>query len=658
MRRYSPVTRAFGLSLLVFASSVQAANDSEIQPGPLLMSAAEQAIVRDPSKGLEHAVVLLEETDRNEAVGAVATIERYHLRVKVLSSEARDWGNVTIPFKRDEIREWWGRVITPEGKVHELPITRLDEVTQVKPKNQVLAAATKAALPGVTEGSVIDYGYEARSAFSFSGSPIEFQRTVPVKKFRYKWTTRLPGAYTASYAARKFPIKVENTGGSVTFEINDIPPVVEEPLSPPRSELFGQLVLYYRIYGDGDDAAEYWKLLGKRVSASVDNWLRKQSVWEKTLRSIPMPADADLVSKLKTVYSWLGSNIKNESGLSFEEIELQDEKSEHRRRDPARLLQDRSATSYELQLMMIALARALGAQANVVWAVDRTEAYWLPDMLSGVQFDATLVAIRLPGEPPEKSVFVSPGLGLEWGQVPWQFTGATGVMHTDQGARRVVVTPAPAEENHLATRATVSFSDAFDLVRAKWSRTGRGQYGYTYRGWLRSLDPSERAEQLAELCGAGSDTEVATSEADGLDDLTKQFAVRCESERTIETPAEDVSRYHFSWDGPWLIAPPDLSEKERRYPVVFNFPRSESSTITIETPTGWALHSQPDSILIPSPVGKYTRSVEATDKGIVIRRELSLTPLIVQPADYQQLLYFIRQVRKADADVVVYRRAQ
>jgi hypothetical protein len=386
--------------------------------------------------------------------------------VKVLSSEARDWGNVTIPFKREEIREWWGRVITPDGKVHELPITRLDEVTEVKTKNQVLAAATKAALPGVAEGSVIDYGYEARSPLSFSAWPIEFQRTVPVKKFRFKWTPRLAGAYAASNAARKLPIKVENTGRSVTFEINDIPPVVEESYSPPRSELFGQLLLYYRIYGDGDDPAEYWKLLGKRVDASVDNWMRKKSVWEKTLRSIPMPADADLASKLEAVYYWLGSNIKNESGLSFEEIELQDEETEHRRRDPARLLEARSATSEELRLMMIALARQLGAQAHLVWAVDRTEAYWLPDMLSHMQFDATMVALRLPGEPPEKSVFVSPGLGLEWGQVPWQYTGASGVMHTDQGATRVVIMPAPAEKNHTTTQATVSFSDAFDLVRS------------------------------------------------------------------------------------------------------------------------------------------------------------------------------------------------
>src|SRR2546427_3526235 len=57
---------------------------SEAEPGPAVISEEEKAIVEDSAKGVENAVILLEETVRNEDAATVDWIS-YHIRIKILS---------------------------------------------------------------------------------------------------------------------------------------------------------------------------------------------------------------------------------------------------------------------------------------------------------------------------------------------------------------------------------------------------------------------------------------------------------------------------------------------------------------------------------------------------------------------------------------------
>ena len=128
--------------------------DLRVEPGPQVISAEERAIEPDPSSGAEHAVILLEETDRIEDELRDSRTS-YHVRAKILSNEGRDLANVEIPYMaRDGVlRRWWGRTILPDGTVRELKEEELDRQSVMKTAWGEVRAM-KGALPEIGRAHV------------------------------------------------------------------------------------------------------------------------------------------------------------------------------------------------------------------------------------------------------------------------------------------------------------------------------------------------------------------------------------------------------------------------------------------------------------------------------------------------------------------------
>jgi hypothetical protein len=168
-----------------------------IGPGPTMMSASEKDLETDVESGIEHAIILVEETVRNEDLGANMEV-KFHLRAKILSNEGRDLANIEIPLLRgqDKLLDWWGRTILPDGTVQELPQEELEKLSVVKTRSSEIHEL-KAALPGAVPGCVIDYGYTLRSSGYVPFDRIPLQRRWPIREFRFDWTPYhyLQGAY-------------------------------------------------------------------------------------------------------------------------------------------------------------------------------------------------------------------------------------------------------------------------------------------------------------------------------------------------------------------------------------------------------------------------------------------------------------------------------
>ena len=177
-----------GAVIAIAAASLAIAEKTEIaiNPGLPAMTPEEAAIVADPAAGTQHAVVLLEETDRDEARGT-GYVLTYHLRAKVLSPEGRALGDVEIPVSSPtELKKWWGRTILPDGKVLELTEAELSR--QAVAKTSLGKTVTlKGALPGIVPGAVIDYGYVVRGEGYFPYTRVELEQEWPVRSFKFRW---------------------------------------------------------------------------------------------------------------------------------------------------------------------------------------------------------------------------------------------------------------------------------------------------------------------------------------------------------------------------------------------------------------------------------------------------------------------------------------
>lgn len=649
------------LASIDLASAARERAWTEIEPGASTMSAEERALQADPAARAEHAVILVEETDRDDNYSGGGSRVRYHLRAKILSAEGRSLGDVEIPAPCERVQEWWGRVIGPDGKLTELPRTRLESQTMAE-QGSSRYRVCKAPLSGLVAGSVIDYGYVTTSLGLEFPPPVALQREHPLHRFRYRWRPIAVGilpAYISTNGARELELDAKWVGSAAVIEGSNFPPRLYEPFGPPRWERDGYLVLYY-VLAEGDESSRFWKAFGKKEERLLSQWLKRKKPFEEAIAKMAIPPGATLEQKLKLAYDWLQSAVRNTGLRSREELESEQQQEEDDGKvTPATLLESGQGSSYEIARLYVGFARMLGADANLAFTVDRTERYWMPDYLSQFQFDGELVAVRERGEPIERSGFVSPGSGLPFGLVPWWFTGVRAPVVHAEGVTPIGIPSSSADQNVARTAGRLAFAAENTTLTAEWKLEGEGQVGLSERRDLRNRAPKDREDRLQALCGHGGEFSVGHSVVPQLEAERARYALECNGERPLDGLDESIGIFRFSPSGPWFEAYPWLTaESKRHYPLIFEFPRTDAVELVVESPAGFAPDLPPEAINLVSQFGQYSRVVKAQDGGFTIQRTLKLTSLLIGQELFSSFVSFLTEVRKADSQPVTFRRAR
>lgn len=295
-------------------------DDSELKitPGPTVISDEEKAIVVDRGRGIDKAVILLEETERNEMHGQDMKIS-FHIRIKILTNEGRSMGNVEIPFNIEEgdLQEWWGRTILPDGTVLELKTEDLKR-QQVAGSGGHRHVHLKGVLPGIVPGSVIDYGYEYKGSGEWGWLRVPLDRLWALKEFRYRWL--VPTSLTTEVRllhADRLDVQTRHKGAEYLIIGHDFPPTAEEPDMPPAKETYGAAILYFLPQGYKD----WWDMAGRRFEEEIRVFLAKSAPLKAVVRSLAVPPEADLHAKARAAYDWIAANMRNTSLQTSEERE-------------------------------------------------------------------------------------------------------------------------------------------------------------------------------------------------------------------------------------------------------------------------------------------------------------------------------------------------
>jgi hypothetical protein len=520
-------------------------------------------------------------------------------------------------------------------------------------------SALKGALPGVVPGSVIDYGYTLWEGSLSLTSRVTLQQDWPVREFRYRWTpwNRIPGAFRVY---RTGGLSVETTRDSISVLVagRELPSVRREPWSPPDNEMRAAVTFYY--YAGERQPKEFWDSLVARVRSRAGSFAKERLVKE-TIASMQIPAGADLPARLKAAYDWIGAHLSNTDLQTAEQVEASalDEKDEEL---PGRTLKDllerKEGPGWQLDYLFVGMARALGAEAEIVLAVDRTDHYLDEALLSAEQIDATLVAVRAPGDPDDKAIVVDPGSGLPYGHIPWWFSGLHGIASSPREARDIMLWPSDPRDNVSETTVSIAFDVKEGAANVQWTRTGSGQQGLAERRELRPMTPDKRGKRLEQYCGAGADFEVARAEAPRIQEMTEGLSVECEATLMAAGLQTGREEYRFGLDGPWFPDLPEFTSATRAQPVVFSFPHVDRTVMEIEAPEAMPGGTPPAPIRIESPYGSYSLSVIATPKGFHVERIFSLAVLGVPQNEYDPLRRYLSDARRADRTVLEFRRSE
>lgn len=651
---------ALALFLAFFGAPVWSARTEKIvtaiQPGPTVMSEEEKAIVSDPAKGMEHGVILVEETEQDRQAGVLGRTS-FHRRAKVLSNEGRGVADVEIFVYEKEgfIERWWGRTLLPDGTMLETTQGELAVESVVKEGFKHEWRVFKGLLRGVVPGAVIDYGYSVRDQNEFWSMRFPIARSWPVRRVRIRWVPAEPVFFgvtvintcTLRKAEKLAKGALDHSGKNPAFVIEgtDIPAFEAEPASPPLEDIQPAAICYYSL--TLPEKGNYWNALGKIEESYIGGLMKDQRPLKDAIDRMRIPKDADLDAKLRAAYDWIGANIKNVDQRTAEEEEGAKSPKQYRARPVAKILEKGEGDSFEINYLFLAVARLLGAQASAVLASDRREREWDPRTFSFDQFDAALVAFRIPEDEEEKIVLLDPGGGLPYGQVRWWLAGHPAMIVGEGGMRIHLVPEPPPEEGTSETRVQIDPSGNEGTWLMSWSRTSSGQSGLEERETLRQSGETDRERLLRGMCGEGS-YEVLESQAPTLTEPRAPLRLDCRAQRSIEDASAYAGAFDRGFDGPWFENLPNLTRGRRVHNVVLGHPRTEHTVIELKGPPDHRPASAPPAVHLQGPFGSYDLEVTAASTGFHVERRLVIARAVVSIGAYEGLRVFLSAVQQAD----------
>jgi len=384
---------------------------------------------------------------------------------------------------------------------------------------------------------------------------------------------------------------------------------------------------------------------------------RKKKSVAAAMEAMEVQPGGDLEHGLQQLYAWIGSNVKRSGLETFEQLQQAADEGEESAKDPvASVVSTRQGSVFEVQMTFLAVARALGADAQVVFAADRTNGPFDPLLKTWGQFDSLLVAVRAPGSTGPYAL-VDSGSGLAYGDIPWRLSGGQGMLMTSDGAALIPLPASNPKKNISESNVEIEFTEGNEAMVRSWVQTGTGQVGLDERRYLRSLSPDQRTERIDELCGLGPETDVVTAEVVALEDVNRNLELHCATESLEHGVTEDITHYQLEWGGPWIPHLPVLPDEPRAYPVVFDFPRIDVVRVKVKAPEGYVPGDPPPRAVVDGPVGRYILDIERSDDGFRIERAISVMTLSLAKEHYGKLREFVEEARRLDRTPLNFTRA-
>ncbi|RMF70846.1 MAG: hypothetical protein D6738_15145 [Acidobacteria bacterium] len=630
-------------------------------PGPREQSAEELAMTADADAGAEHGVILDRTTvfwwkvAHRTASGTITlpTLIGHRQRAKVFSSEARDIGNIVVPWGGDgmTLEKFWAFAVSEDGAVRELARDDLEYREEVGTKSWS-AGSWRGVLAGIAPGDVVEYGYVVVVAAPLL--PVfEIDRNWPVRRLRYVWKPFVV-AHSPAWAgwlSNGLQPEIGWNEGALEITAQDVPALIDEPWSPAKGRR-ASVIRTFIVNAGLADPDRYWTSVAKADQRALGKFMRGDRAVEAALEEMELRADADLPERLRTSYAWITRAIENTDWSGTARGSGRDR--EPKVRDSVRdVLKKRRGSSDQIRWTWAAIARRLGARVGKLHVVDRTEVGSLNEaFLSRDQFEAALVGLEIDTEDGPRTIAVDPASGLPFGDVPWWYQDTEALLTLDGSWRKVRLGTSPPARNTLLTSASVWFEDGNELVRSEWTEQGEGQFRLRRRTVLR-MEPEDRTEDLRRRCRAGTNLDILDARLVDPGVVLAPWHLACEAEWFVDPAEPDLVVYRFSPDGPWFPEAPDVGRPPRRTPVAFPFPERRVSRVVVSPPAGFRAGTLPKPVSVRARYGRYQLAMQVEDDGrVLVRRMLELSRREIPVEEFDDLREFLSIVREADRTAI------
>jgi hypothetical protein len=549
----------------------------------------------------------------------------HYLRIKVFTDRGREsQSKIDLPFGRlygseIKIKDIAARTIKADGSIVELKKDDVFERTIVKASG-VKVKAKSFAMPAVEAGCVIEYRWrEVRVNQSADYIRLQMQRDIPVQQVKYLIKPfPFEGKSFRSITFHGPPtLFKKEKNGFYSLAMSGMRPVYEESRMPPEDEVKTWILVYYASDQGPIDPPKYWSDFGKRFYDVTKQLLKANDQVKQQAAQLTTDAKND-EEKIQRIFEFCRTKIKNinddASGISDEERKKINNKT------PSDTLKKLIGTGADIDLLFAALASAAGFDARIVLSPDRGDIFFDKNLPDAYFLQPSNIAINTGGT----WRFFNPGFNyVPFGMLRWQEEG-TQALITDPKQPVWIDTPlSPPEKTRVKREAKLTLGTDGTLegdVRLEYT----GHFAIDRKEDSDGDSDTQREDALKEeIKGNMSTAELSNIRIENVTDQVKpivySFHVRVPGYAQKTGKRLFVQPAFFQYGVPAVF-----SASDRKYPIYFHYPWSESDEVEIQLPAGFAL----DNADAPAPfassnitVYKPSLSVSSDNKLLVYKRD-------------------------------------
>ena len=625
---------------------------------PWLKQAAAQ-----PVPGYEKkitAVVLRDEEQVSyTSDGKLVTTENY--AVKLLNREGRKYAVAKAFYlvNGSKIRDIDAWLIRPDGTVKEYGkkdiLDIISDPDDVYDEGRIKLID---ASEDVEVGSVFGYTTVTEETPLFYQDAWGFQDELPTLVSRYSLS--LPDGWKATNITfNTADIKPDITGSTYSWEMHDLPPIPDEPLSPATVNLAPRIAINFSP-ADGSQA----------VNKAFANWL-DVSRWATPMYDPAVVVNDEVAGKARD----LTANAKTEldkiraignyvQNLQYISIDIGVGHGNGYRPRPSDLVLSRGyGDCKDKANLMRAMLRSIKIDAYPVVIFSGDPTFVRQEWASPRQFNHCIIAVKVSDATTGDTVIDYPKLGrlmifdatdpyTPVGDLPNYLQGsfALVIAGDNGGLARMPITPAGSDA--LERKIDVSLSDT-GAITGTISERASGQASAYFRREIRELSSTDYKKVLEGWLTRGATgaqlvnfTPTDKQNESGFD-LDVQFS---------------APRYGQLMQNRLLVFKPVivgrrngimLTEPKRSNPIEIESTNTMNETVTFNLPQGFVVDETPDPVNLESTFGKYSTKYDTKDGKLVFTRTMTLNRTTIPAEKYSTVKEFFSKILEAEQSPVV-----
>lgn len=643
------------LTILFLSVSVLAVDNAP----PSWMRQAASSSVPSYEKNIKAVVLHNEQQTVLTSDGRLVTTE--NRAVKILTREGRREAVAYALYlvSSGKVRDITAWLIRPDGTTKEYDKKTI--VDRISDPDDVYDEYRVKIIDGTSDvdvGSIFGYSIVTEDRPLFFQDRFFFQDDLPTLVSRY--TLSLPNGWKASSITFNHPnIQPQaTTGTNYTWELRNLAPIADEPMSPAFVNLVPRIVVSFtpekaeqgvnRVFAD-------WTEVSRWASQMYD----PQVIVDDAVAAKAQELTANAKTELDKIRA-IGTFVQN---LQYISIDIGVGYGNGYRPRPSNMVLARGyGDCKDKATLMRAMLKSLKIEAFPI-AIYSGEPYYVrAEWASPSQFNHCIIAVKISDSTQAASVISHPKLGrllifdatdpfTAVGDLPLEEQGSYALIMAGDNGGLSQMPVTPIDFNSLKRNIEVKLQ-ADGTIEGKISERSTGQPSRYERGIFRSNSTSEynniierwltRGSTGAKLIKLTSNDRQAESSFDlDIEFITPSYGQLMQNRLLIFKPAV-ISRSRSIF----------LIEKERKNPIQLDSD-SFQETAVFTIPQGFTVDETPEAVTLDTPFGKYKATYEFKDGKLFYNRSMILTRSLITADKYSTVRDFFAKILAAEQSPVV-----